>query len=296
MHSGAVGAILVVVSAVSFGLIPLFASWARDGETPLETRLGLRFAIAGVVLGAIALARGARWARGGALWTLLFMGAGLYFAQSWCYFQALEVGTPSGLVALLLYLNPAIVAALARLFFKEALTRRRLAAIALAIGGTALMLGPTIGLGSGRRAPIEGVLYGLGAACTYAVYLVVGSRATRGQDDLASTALICLGAAVSFCALALTKNSLQLPASGTGWLGIALLAIVSTVVAVTTLFAGMKRIGPVRAATLSTIEAATAVVVGAIALGDPMGIVQLAGGALVLGGAVVMARAGETKT
>jgi drug/metabolite transporter (DMT)-like permease len=63
--------------------------------------------------------------------------------QAASFFTALTLA-PAGLVALLLYLNPAIVALLAAWRGHETLTRRTLLALAIALTGTALTIGPAL--------------------------------------------------------------------------------------------------------------------------------------------------------
>ena len=69
------------------------------------------------------------------------------------------------------------------------------------------------------------------------------------------------------------------------------IALLSTVLAITLFFAGLERIGPVRASTLSTVEPLCTVVLAAWVLDESMAPVQLAGGALILAAAVLIARA-----
>ena len=54
---------------------------------------------------------------------------------------------------------------------------------------------------------------------------------------------------------------------------------------------GPDRIGPVRASTLSTIEPLCAVVLAAVVLDETIAPVQLAGGALIVAAAILIARA-----
>jgi drug/metabolite transporter (DMT)-like permease len=69
---------------------------------------------------------------------------------------------------------------------------------------------------------------------------------------------------------------------------------VSTVAAITWFFAGLKRVGPTRASTLSTVEPAVTVALAALMLDERIALVQLAGGALILAAVVLLARARTT--
>ncbi len=143
-----VGPILIVISAISFGFMPLFSSWCRQGGVGLEMYLGLRFLVGAGVLTGLALRERSTWPRGGRLVGLTVLGAAVYFGEAFCYFAALSRGTPSGLVALLLYLYPVSVTVGAWLLFRERMTRVRLLALGLAILGLVLTIGP-IEMGSG---------------------------------------------------------------------------------------------------------------------------------------------------
>ena len=69
------------------------------------------------------------------------------------------------------------------------------------------------------------------------------------------------------------------------------IALVSTVLAISLFFAGLARVGPTRAATLSTVEPVVTIALAALVLGERIAAVQLAGGALILGAVLLLARA-----
>jgi len=96
-------------------------------------------------------------------------------------------------------------------------------------------------------------------------------------------------AALVFAAVALFRGP-QWPQTAAGWLAIAAIALVSTVAAITLFFAGLERIGPTRASTLSTIEPLVTVTLAAALLGERIAPIQIAGGALILGAVVLLAR------
>ena len=82
----------------------------------------------------------------------------------------------------------------------------------------------------------------------------------------------------------------QLPGAWWGWAATVAIAVVCTVVAILAFFAGLKRIGPARAAIASTLEPVVTVVLAWAVLGESLSAMQLLGGALVLGAAARLAR------
>ena len=63
---------------------------------------------------------------------------------------------------------------------------------------------------------------------------------------------------------------------------------VSTVLAVSAFFAGLRRVGPSEAAILSTFEPPVTVALAFVALGERLTVAQLFGGALVLAAVVLL--------
>ena len=64
--------------------------------------------------------------------------------------------------------------------------------------------------------------------------------------------------------------------------------LVSTVVAVSAFFAGLRRVGPSEAAILSTFEPPVTVALAFLALGERLTVAQLFGGAMVLAAVVLL--------
>lgn len=285
-----IGVALVAVASVGFGFMGLFRHWAdRGGVSSAQSLLFLRFAIASVVFVAVMLARRTPWPRGKTLLWLLGLGAIGYFGEALCYFKALELGVPSGLTSVLLYLYPGIVAILSRVLFKEKLSIVRVIAIAAAFVGTVLAIDP-FQSGDAAKSSTTGIAFGIGSALMYSLYIVVGSRVTKGVDAIACSAVVSLSAAAAFGTAALATGPTW-PTAPIGWAGVLALALLATVVSVLGIIAGMQKIGPVDTSTIATLEAMTTVAVGAIFLNERLGAVQWIGGGLILAAAVVMARA-----
>lgn len=282
------GALLVALSASAFGAMAIFGRYAYAGGTDVLGLLTLRFLIGGAVLAAVAYRRGVVWPRGRALAGIVAMGALGYVGQSLCYFIALQHAQAS-LVALLLYLYPAFVTLLAALWLGERLTRVKGAALVLCLGGSALMVG------GGHGDPL-GIALALSAAVVYSLYIVAGARVTRGVDPLATTAIVCLSAAVVFCCASVARTLAgtppHLPTTPAAWAALVAIALVSTVTAMLAFFAGLTRLGAARTSMLSTLEPVVTVLLAAILLGERLSFVQGCGGVAVLAAVLWLVSAG----
>jgi drug/metabolite transporter (DMT)-like permease len=284
------GIAFIVASALAFGAMAIMARAAYADGVDTRTLLALRFAIAAACLFAIARIRGVAMPRGRELAAVAMLGGIGYGAQAGSFFTALTLA-PAGLVALLLYLHPALVAVLAAVFLRERLSTTKLVALAIALAGMTATVAPALGETSQAFPRLAlGVGFGLAAAAIYAVYIVVGTRLASRVDPLALAAIVAAAAAAVFVA-AVLAGAPRWPRSGSGWLAIAGIAIVSTVAAITLFFAGLARVGPTQASTLSTIEPVFTVLLAALVLGETIAPVQLAGGALILAAVVLLARA-----
>jgi drug/metabolite transporter (DMT)-like permease len=276
-----VGFALVALSALSFGFLAIFARFAYADGAGTATVLFLRFAAGGAIMLAVLRARGLRLPRGRRLLGLFLMGAVGYAGQSFCYFTALRHASAS-LVALLLYAYPAFVTLLSAAAFKERITLSKAAALVLTLTGTALV----VGLGGGGEA--IGVALGLGAAAIYSVYIVCGSRLIGEGESLQASTVIMLSTALVY-GLAIAAGGFEPPRGASGLAAIAGIALVSTVVAIVSFFAGMERIGPSGASLVSTIEPLVTVLAAAAFLGEPIGRATVMGGGLVIAGLIVLA-------
>jgi drug/metabolite transporter (DMT)-like permease len=225
------------------------------------------------------------WPRGRPLLILVVLGGIGYVTQSMLYFVALTVA-PSALVALLLYVYPAMVTVAAAVLFREPLGSAKVVALLVALSGTALTIGRTP-----AGSPL-GIGLALGAAVAYAVYILVSSWVSPKAGAIPSATVVMLSAGVVLTVMALVRGP-HLPDSGAGWAAVAGLAVISTVIAIGTFFAGLQRIGPAEASTVSTTEPVTAVLLAAIVLGERISTGQILGGTLILMAVVLMARAGR---
>jgi drug/metabolite transporter (DMT)-like permease len=284
------GVALCVLSACGFGAMAIFAKEAYAGGFHVADLLALRFLVAAVLFWGIAAATGATLPSGRAALVGLAMGAFGYAVQAGLYFGALT-RIDASLTALLLYAYPALVVVAAIAIGREHASPARLGALALATAGTALVL---VGGGVGGLDAL-GVAMGLGAAGVYAVYILVADRVLVGVDPLALSPLIMTGAAVTTGAVAaFTGDGLSVHVDAAGWAAFLGVAGISTVIAVTAFFAGLRLVGPATASIVSTAEPVVTVGLAVAIYAETLGPGQVAGGALVLLAVVLLQRRAGT--
>jgi drug/metabolite transporter (DMT)-like permease len=282
------GTLLCLASGAAFGAMAVFGKLAYDDGATVGTLLAVRFVLAAGMFWALVLAHGPAGeiralARRDVGIGLALGGCG-YAIQAGCYFAALE-RIDASLLSLLLYTFPAIVAVAAVLLGRERLDGRRLAALGLASGGLVLVLASA---GAGALDPL-GTALALGAATVYSTYILVSEGIAGRVRPTLLSAIVCSGAAISLTAGSALLGELRpgdVTLAGWGWL--ACLAVVSTVAAISFFFAGLRRVGPTTASILATVEPLVTVVLAFLVFGERLGVVQLAGGALVLAAVLVL--------
>lgn len=281
MTSKAVGTVFACVYGIAFGTYALFAGIASRDGVNAHSLLFLRFTIAAAILLIIVLTTRDRFPGRSKVPSLILLGA-LYVGQSFTYLQCLLHSSPVT-ASLLLYLYPVFVTIGSVLFLHEKMTAVKWIALALAIIGSILIIGPVSEIG------LPAVLYGISTAFFYATYLVIGKRVMPSMSPMVGTFIIISTAGCAFGLLSLTVG-FTAPKSDLGWTGVIGLAVVATVVAIGALFAGLARISAVEASSLSALEPLVTAILAVLFLHQKLTLGICVGGALVLAAVLLLAR------
>jgi drug/metabolite transporter (DMT)-like permease len=158
--------------------------------------------------------------------------------------------------------------------------------------------------------PALGLLLALASPIFYSLWIVLsarlagarsvtdhasGAEATdavdeREETDPATAAAVMMTATfvVYWIAATVTGRPVTPSAIPSGaWIGLLGVGIVSAGIAVQTFYAGARRIGAANASLASTIEPVYTIVLATILFGESLTPVQVAGGALVIGGVIL---------
>ncbi len=275
------GIVLIAISAASFGTLAIFGRFLYADGMDTFTVLFLRFGISALLMTFILLLRREPFPRGRVLLQLIGMGALGYVGQSFSYLSAIKYAS-AGLVALLLYLYPMFVFILSVIILHEKVTWVKVAALLLALVGTALTVGPAGG-------QFLGVFFALSAAAIYSVYIIVGTNVMKHFSAVQSSVVIFASAGAVYGTLT-AINGAHFPTSGATWLSIAGIVLIATVIPVVTFLAGLERIGPTNAAMLSTLEPVVTVLLAAWLFAERLDTLSMVGGGLILVAVMILAR------
>lgn len=292
------GLIFALLSAAMFGVSGPFAkSLIESGWSPG----GAVFArVAGGALVMMVIAVATQWPRlrqvGAHTRTVLLYGVFAISGVQLCFFNAVQ-HLSVGVALLLEYLAPIIVIGWVWITKGARPSVQTLLGAAVALIGAAVVIDV---FGSAEISAV-GVAWGLAAAACLAVYFVISERA---DGDLQPVVLAASGLTVSALvigALGLVgilplefsaSNAVVAEHSVGVWLPVAVLVLVSTVIAYLTGIAAITLLGPTIGSLVALTEVLCAVVAAWILVGESVTALQAVGGAAIIAG-LVLARLGQ---
>ncbi len=283
---------LVVISYLLFGMSATLVTWA---DAPESVLLVIRFALASAVLLVVFARRrplrgvlqSGRWQR------LLLMGVLDAFTMIAYFFAVRSIGV--AVATFFLFLQPVWVAFIAPHFLHAATERMVYFALAIAVGGMALILWPSF-TGGAVDLSVLGLLAALSAGWAFAFFQLIVKGLTREVSSVTLVTVECLLDALFILPLALW----QFAGTGQGltahdWVAAVIMGLVATGLGYTMWMDGVARIRVQHSSILGLLTPVAAPIYAFVFLGQGIAGWTLAGGALILfaGALVVVFGAGD---
>jgi len=276
---------LILLAACAFGSLSTAVVLADRAGVALLALMAWRYALAAPLL--VLAAGGFRALRipvRDALSLLLLGGTGQMVITTMS-FSSLQWLT-SAQLGFLFYTYPAWVALLMAIGGVERLTRGRVAALALALAGIAMMVGRPWA----SAIPAPGLWLALGSAAIYAGYIPLLHRMRGPHPAAVASTYVITGAAISLSAWSAMQGTLFTNMTLPMW-GLALgCAVIGTVVAFIAFLRGLEVLGAVRTAILSTLEPFWNAMLAAVVLKQGITPMTIAGGSVIMGAIVLLQR------
>jgi drug/metabolite transporter (DMT)-like permease len=266
------------------------------GSTYLAVRVGvreippfllgvMRFLVAGSVLYGWGLAKGER-SPSGRQWTSAFLLAILIFVLDYGLVFWAEQRVPSGIAAVIMATIPVFMALSEIIFLgTQRLTARLSLALAIGIGGVAVLLGHSLYLGG---APIDtagavalivaSLSFAISSALTRKLPLPDSKVISSGAQMLAGGALLALTSA----ALGEFRNFHPGAVSRDAWLALLYLIVPGSIFAFTAYVWLIHHESPTKVGTYAYVNPVVAVLVGYFLGGEPLGARTVLGTLFVL--------------
>jgi drug/metabolite transporter (DMT)-like permease len=291
-----ISALMIIVSAVLWGLYGSFVTVLTSMGLQQNVLVFLRMAGTCVPVGLLTLATDRKALRIRPADFPLFVanGLGSLLFFTFCYTSAIKV-TKIATAAALLYTAPAIVMVLSAILFHEKITVRKALCCLLAVAGCAFASGlgnEIAGAAGAAGSPITpaGILLGLGAGLGYALYSIFSRMILNRGYSVYTNVFYSFGIAmIGFAVLAIRDGSIVQTVQDPGRTLLALLCGVLTGSLAYVLYTtGMKGMETSRASQLTTIEPATAAILGSLLFHQVLSGWEILGIVMVVGSIILM--------
>lgn len=216
------------------------------------------------------------------IWIFACLGIVCFFTYGALYCITIEI-TSMSTAAVLLYTSPVFIMIMARIFFKEKITKRKALAILITVIGCSLVSGG-ITANSGFLGIITGVLSGF----FYGLYSIFGRIAAKKYSPLTTTFYTFIFTAVTSLFFAdFGKISETVAVNPAILITFLLYAVVTAVLPYIFYTGALKYLPLTRAGVVVCVEPVVAMVVGGVIFGDKIGIVGLLGSLMILGAIIL---------
>ena len=265
----------MALSMMIFGTIAVFVRYLSlsPGEIALY-----RAVMAALPIGIFLLLKKEKirfsvWKKEGVL--LVLSGASL--GINWILLFEAYKHTTVSTATLCYYFAPVIVTVVSTLIFREKLTKGQLLCFLMSTVGLVLITGFSDLSTNG-----VGIAFGLGAACFYALVVLLNKR-IRSVGGLQRTFLQFISAAVILLPYVLLSEGIHLQAlDGISRMMLLVVGLVHTGIAYVLYFTSVADLPGQQIAILSYIDPLVAILISVFLLSEPMTALQIVGGILIL--------------
>lgn len=259
------GIIYAVLSAVAFGHLPIFATYAYRSGSNAVTVVFLRFLFSAIILLGYFLLRNIDFKVDRyMLIRLIFSGVVGCASTSLTLFLSYQY-ISVGLATILHFIYPAVVTVLSYFIFKESLNRGKVISLLISITGVYIL----IGFNSVKLHPV-GVILALISGVFYSIYILqIGYTKIKDIDSIVLIFYVSLFSAAGIFIFGTFTETLYFQIQP-GFI-VSIAAIVFTSIFALFTFAGaIKNIGSSNASILSTFEPITSIMLSSIMFNEKL--------------------------
>jgi drug/metabolite transporter (DMT)-like permease len=225
---------------------------------------------------------------------------GIFF-YNLCFFYGLHYINASR-ASLIVALNPAVIGLASWLIFKERLGRAKVFGIAICIAGASVVIASrNPHLLAGNVDAWIGDLLIFGCVLGWGIYSLFSKELNQSLGPVQTvTYSILLGTAMLWATSAVCGElnvSALISLGPQQWLSLMYLGVLGSALAYIGYYDGIRQIGATRSGVFIALNPLTAVILGALLLGEPLTLAMCLGGVLILAGIFLcnkpLARVGE---
>lgn len=280
MNSQLRGVVNGIISGVSFGMIPLFSIPVIAAGMDNVSILVYRFLFGSAAMLAILLLRKTNMRVSLSELLRIVLLAIFYITTALATLECYKY-LSSGIATALVYTDPIWCALIGLAFLGDKFSIKLTSSILLASLGVMTMTG--VFSGDGTFSMI-GLLLGLASGLAYGIYLILVPRLkVKHIASLKLTFYVFFTGMWLLIAYSLmTNGGVEEVPDSSCWLDLALLGLIPTAISNICVTVSLKLIDSTIVAILGAFEPLTAMVVGVVILGEPLGFIGVVGGMLIL--------------
>lgn len=280
MNSQLRGVVNGIISGVSFGMIPLFSIPVIAAGMDNVSILVYRFLFGSAAMLAILLLRKTNMRVSLSELLRIVLLAIFYITTALATLECYKY-LSSGIATALVYTDPIWCALIGLAFLGDKFSIKLTYSILLASLGVMMMTG--VFSGDGTFSMI-GLLLGLASGLAYGIYLILVPRLkVKHIASLKLTFYVFFTGMWLLIAYSLmTNGGVEEVPDSSCWLDLALLGLIPTAISNICVTVSLKLIDSTIVAILGAFEPLTAMVVGVVILGEPLGFIGVVGGMLIL--------------
>lgn len=280
MNSQLRGVVNGIISGVSFGMIPLFSIPVIAAGMDNVSILVYRFLFGSAAMLAILLLRKTNMRVSLSELLRIVLLAIFYITTALATLECYKY-LSSGIATALVYTDPIWCALIGLAFLGDKFSIKLTSSILLASLGVMMMTG--VFSGDGTFSMI-GLLLGLASGLAYGIYLILVPRLkVKHIASLKFTFYVFFTGMWLLIAYSLmTNGGVEEVPDSSCWLDLALLGLIPTAISNICVTVSLKLIDSTIVAILGAFEPLTAMVVGVVILGEPLGFIGVVGGMLIL--------------
>jgi len=202
------------------------------------------------------------------------------------FFLGLKI-IPASRASLIVATNPVFIALGSALLFKDRLTARRMAGIALCLTGAVVVISRGDIMALLSHGVGQGETFILGCIVSWVSYSLIGRGVLKEISPLVAVTYACLIGTFVLAVPAVLEGMISaVPGySPTSWIGILFLGVLGTVVGFIWYYEGIKALGPTRAAVFINFVPVSGVILGWLILDETINLSLVLGALLVISGA-----------
>ena len=249
----------MILSSLSFGIMPILAKLAYKRGMTTYAVLFLRFSLAAIMLLCYLIFKKISFRLNKKqIFMVIILGVFGYSATALSLFISYRY-ISAGLATSIMYIYPVIVTILSFFIYKDKFTFTKIIALLLCITGVFIMAGKVSG-----SLNLKGIIFALMSSGFYSFYVIgISHSEIKKINSYLMTFYLSMISGIIMFIMGESTHTMNLSViTPYSFVCVLILAFISTVVALMAFLKGVKLIGPANASILSTLEPVASLILG----------------------------------